>query len=110
MFKNKLKIIVLAYGKSELTKMLRDMLKTVVTHRPTKFRTTDQAIIGHQVNATLDEMSKAGLITGLDGCCRTVVCDEADMTFADSGLFLSHNMCRTGAEMNCRGSFLTYFD
>jgi len=64
------------------------MLKTVVAHRPKKFRTTHQAVIGHQVNASLDEMSKAGLLSGLDDCCRTVICDQADMTLADTGLFI----------------------
>ena len=63
----------------------------------------------HEVNATLDEMTKAGLMTSLDDCCRTFVCDEADMTFSDVGLFLSHNMCRGTAEMNCRGQFFFYF-
>ncbi len=87
--------------------MLRDMLKKVAVYRPSKFRTTEQAIVGHQVNVTMDAMSKAGLISGLDDCCRTVVYDEADMVFSDAGIFLSYNMCRTAAEMNCRGSLLT---
>ena len=96
-------LIVSAYGKSDLTRLLRDMLKTVVIHRPRKFRTSDHTNIDSSVNATLDEMSKAGLLTGLDDCCRTIVCDEADMTFADVGLFLSSNGYRPVAEMNCRG-------
>ncbi|CAF3700030.1 unnamed protein product [Rotaria sp. Silwood1] len=82
-----------SYGKSDLTRLLRDMLKTVVLHRPTKFLSTSQIAVGSQVNASLDEMSKAGLMSGLDECCRTVICDEADMTFADVGLFLSNNAC-----------------
>ncbi|CAF1117834.1 unnamed protein product [Rotaria sordida] len=99
-----------SYGKSELTKLLRDMLKSIVMYRTSKFRSSNQAAIGHQVNATLDEMSKAGLMAGLDDCYRTVICDEVDMTFADVGLFLSHNMCRTAGEMNCRALVMTLFD
>lgn len=90
--------------------MLRDMLKTVVMHRPKKFRPNDQAVVGHPINATLDEMSRAGLMTGLDDCCRTVVSDEADMMFQDIGLFLSHNTLRASSEMNCRGLLLCYFN
>lgn len=106
MCKNDLKATILAYGKSELTRLLRDMLKTVVLHRPSKSRSNNQIAIDQQINVALDEMSKAGLMSGLDDCCRVVVCDEADMTFADAGLFLSHNICRTGVEMNCRGLLL----
>lgn len=94
---------ILAYGKSELTKLLRDMLKSVVIHRPTKFRTNYESILEEDVNATLDEISKAGLMVGLDGRCRTVISDEADIIFADVGLFLSHNMSVAAKEMNCRG-------
>ncbi|CAF2018105.1 unnamed protein product [Rotaria magnacalcarata] len=99
-----------SYGKSELTKILRDMLKSVVLHRPGKFRPNSQAALGQHINANLDEMSKVGLMAGLDDCCRTVICDEADMIFTDGGLFLSHNMCRTAAEMNCRALVMTLFD
>ncbi|CAF3947759.1 unnamed protein product [Rotaria sp. Silwood2] len=82
-----------SYGKSDLTRLLRDMLKTVVLHRPTKFLSTSQVAVDSPVNASLDEMSKAGLMSGLDECCRTIICDEADMTFAGVGLFLSNNTC-----------------
>ena len=95
-------LMVSAYGKSDLTRLLRDMLRTVVNHRPTKFRASDHTNES-PINATLDEMSRAGLLAGLDDCCRTIVCDEADMTFADVGLFLSSNGYRPAAEMNCRG-------
>ena len=57
--------------------MLRDMLKVVADHRPTKFCSTAQSAVGEQINPTLDEMSKAGLLSTLDDCCRTLVCDEA---------------------------------
>ena len=89
--------------------MLRDMLRTIVIHRPTKFRSNEQAVIEQKTNVTLDEMSKAGLMAGLDGCCRTVVCDEADMTFADLGLFLSCNTGRPAVEMNCRSTSFCSF-
>lgn len=90
--------------------MLRDMLKVVADNRPTKFCSTAQSAVGDQVNPTLDEMSKAGLLSTLDDCCRTLVCDEADMTFADSSLFLTNSSYRTSAEMNCRGLFFQYFN
>ena len=93
------RIIHLAYGKSDLTKLLRDMLKAVVMHRPAKFRSNSQMITGNMVNPTLDETSKPGLMSGLDDSCRTIICDEADMTFAHVGLFLSDNGCRSAAEM-----------
>ncbi|CAM4789040.1 unnamed protein product [Rotaria magnacalcarata] len=100
----------LSYGKSDLTRLLRDMLQTVVLHRPTKFCSTSQVAVGIQANPSLDEMSKAGLMSGLDECCRIMICDEADITFSDVGLFLSHNGCRASPEMNCRALVMTLFD
>jgi hypothetical protein len=79
------------------------MLKTVVIHRPGKSRGSDHTNTDLPVNATLDEMSKAGLLAGLDDCCPAIVCDEADMNFADVGLFLSSNGYRPVAAMHCRG-------
>lgn len=79
------------------------MLKIVASYRPGKFRSAVQGATGEEVNPTLDEMSRAGLMSALDDCCRTLVCDEADMTFSDVGLFLTNNSYRTAAEMNCRG-------
>ncbi|CAF1078046.1 unnamed protein product [Rotaria magnacalcarata] len=99
-----------SYGKSDLTRLLRDMLQTVVLHRPTKFCSTSQVAVGIQANPSLDEMSKAGLMSGLDECCRIMICDEADITFSDVGLFLSHNGCRASPEMNCRALVMTLFD
>ncbi|CAF1489565.1 unnamed protein product [Adineta ricciae] len=99
-----------SYGKSELTKILRNMLKVVVTHRLNKFRKADQIVTGQNVNATLDETSKAGLLAALDDCCRTIVCDEADLTFADIGLFYLINTGRAQPDMNCRTLVLTFFD
>lgn len=92
-----------AYGKSDLTKLLRDLLGAVAAHRSSKFCPSEQTGNGTEVNPTLDEMSKAGLMTALDGCTRTFVCDEADMTFADVGMFLTSNSGRTSPDMNCRG-------
>jgi hypothetical protein len=97
------KLIFSAYGKSDLTRLLRDMLKAVILHRPRKFKSSGHTNADQSISATLDEMSKAGLLAGLDECCRTIVCDEADMTFADVGLFLSSNGYRPATEMNCRG-------
>jgi hypothetical protein len=85
------------------------MLKSVSLHRPKKFVSGSQAAMSNQVNPTLDEMSKAGLMAGLDDCCRTFICDEADMTFVDLGLFLSNNSCRASVEMNCRGQLSFQF-
>ncbi|CAF4844730.1 unnamed protein product [Rotaria socialis] len=99
-----------SFGKSDLTRILRDMLNTVVLNRPMKFRSTNQINLGSEGNPCLDEMSKAGLMSSLDECCRLLICDEADMTFADAGLFLSNNNIRTSAEMNCRGLMMTLFD
>lgn len=108
-FVKKLKITVVAYGKSELTKILRDMLQTLATYRPNKFRSKDQVVVGDPINPTFDEMSKAGLMTGLNDCCRTIVCDEADMTFTDAGIFKSYNAGRISAEIDCRGaSFISF--
>ncbi len=75
--------------------MLRAMLKNVALHRPTKFHSSAHATVDSQINPTLDEISKAELMSSLDDCCHTFVCDEADMTFTDVGLFLSNNSCRT---------------
>lgn len=79
------------------------MLKIVASHRRTKFRCAVQNIADDEVNPTLDEMSRAGLLSALDNCCRTLICDEADMTFADVGLFLTCNSYRTSTDLNCRG-------
>jgi hypothetical protein len=75
-------------------------------HRPGKFRSASHVGVDSPINVSLDEMSKAGLMSGLDECCRTVICDEADITFSDVGLFLSNNASRCSPEMNCRGSVL----
>jgi hypothetical protein len=99
----------LAYGKSDLTKLLRDMLKTVAIYRPSKFLSASSVAVSNQVNPSLDEMSKAGLMSGSDDCCRTFIYDEADMTFADIALFLTNTCFRTSAEMNCRGSLFLQF-
>ena len=95
----------LAYRKSDLTRLLRGMLKTVVLNRPSKFRSRSQVAVGSEVSANMDEMSKAGLMSGLEECCRTAICDETDMIFADVGLFLTNSACRTSNEMNCRSGF-----
>lgn len=73
-------------------------------YRAKKFQSGHQILTDNPVNATLDEMSKAGLLTALDDCCRTIVCDEADMIFGDVGLFLSNNNCKPTYEVNCRGT------
>jgi hypothetical protein len=85
------------------------MLTTVAIHRPTKFLSSGHAGVVDEINPTLDEMSKAGLMTASDGCTRTLVCDEADMTFSDVGIFLASNSNRTSPDMNCRGSFRFVF-
>ena len=79
------------------------MLKTVVVHRLKKFRISDHINADCPVNATLDEMSKAGVLAGLDDCFRTIVYDQADMHFVNVGLFLASNGYQPVAEMNCSG-------
>ena len=85
----------LAYVKSDLKRLLRDMLKTVILHRSSTFLLTSQVAMDSEVNANMDQMFKAGLVSGSDGCRRTVVCDEAGVIFVDVGLFLSNNAYRT---------------
>jgi len=80
------------------------MLKTVAKHRPNKFQSTDQIVTDYQINPFIDEMSKAGLLNALSNCCRTVISDEADMSFAENGIFYSLMTSRCNIEMNCRGS------
>ncbi|CAF1213934.1 unnamed protein product [Adineta ricciae] len=99
-----------SYGKSDLTRLLRDMLKSVADNRSTKFCSAAQISAGELINPTLDEMSRAGLISALDDCTRMLVCDEADMTFSDVGLFLTNSTYRTSPEMNCRGLVTSLFD
>jgi len=84
------------------------MLKNVAINRPTKFQPAVKTTAVEEINPVLDEMSRAGLMSALDDCCRMLVCDEADMTFADVALFLTNNSYRIGAEMNCRGSLLIF--
>ena len=48
----------------------------------------------------LDEFSRAGLLSALDRCTKIFMTDEADMTFADAGLF--NGFAKPSAEMNCR--------
>ncbi|CAF4605662.1 unnamed protein product [Rotaria sp. Silwood2] len=51
-----------SYGKLDLTRLLRDMLKTIALHRPIKFLSTSQAVVASQDNASSDEMSKTRLM------------------------------------------------
>ncbi len=71
------------------------MLITIAVHRPTKFVPSKQG-------ATGDEISKAELMSALDASSRTLICDEADMTFADVRIFLTSNSTRISPDMNCR--------
>ncbi|CAF1435067.1 unnamed protein product [Adineta steineri] len=40
-----------SYGKSEMTEILRDIFQMVVVHRLKKFRTTEQIVIGENVES-----------------------------------------------------------
>lgn len=80
------------------------MLKIVAKYRPNKFRSTDQMANDSQMNPFIDEMTKAGLLNALSNCCRTVISDEADMSFAENGIFYSYMTSRGNSEVNCRGS------
>ena len=48
-------------------------------------------------------MKRPKLMSELDECCRTVICDEANMTFADVQLFLTNSACCVSSEMDCHG-------
>jgi hypothetical protein len=55
------------------------------------------------VNLCLDEFTRAGLMNTLDKSTKIFMADEADMTFADAGLF--NGFAKPSAEMNCRCMF-----
>ena len=76
------------------------MLKTVVLYWSSKFQSASQVVMGSEASVSLDGMSKFGLMSRLDECSRTVICDETDMVYADVGLFLSSNAFRASTKMN----------
>jgi hypothetical protein len=79
-----------AYGKSDISSLIRRILSAI--HR---------AHGGDGItDLCLDEFSRAGLLSALDRCTKIFMTDEADMTFADAGLF--NGFAKPSAEMNCR--------
>lgn len=79
-----------AYGKSNISHMIRKVLRDVRSARAEEV----------DVNLCLDEFSRAGLVNSLGNSTKIFMADEADITFADAGLF--NGISRSSAEMNCR--------
>jgi hypothetical protein len=80
--------LFLAYGKSDITKLIRSVLGSIcIAH-------------GHYTDLCLDEFTRAGLINCLDNCTKIFMTDEADMTFVDAGLF--NGFPKPSPETNCR--------
>ena len=83
-----------AYGKSEISNLIRSVMRTV---RFARGEDTD-------VDLCLDEFSRAGLMNSLDKSTKIFMADEADITFVDAGLF--NGFARPSTEMNCRCKFV----
>ena len=81
----------LAYGKSDITVLIRSVLETI---------SIDQDINEH---LSLDEFTRAGLMSCLDKCTKLFMTDEADMAFVDAGLF--NGFAKPSPEVNCRCEF-----
>ena len=82
-----------AYGKSDISNIMRKVLQSV---RLARGEDVD-------INLCLDEFSRAGLINLLDKCTKIFIADEANITFADAGLL--NGFVKPSAEMNCRCMF-----
>ena len=85
---------VIAYGKSEISNLIRCVLQAIRLAR---------GEVGDG-DLCVDEFSRAGLLSCLQKCTKLFIADEADVTFADAGLFLGFP--RLTADSNCRGLFL----
>ena len=84
----------IAFGKSEITNVIRGVLDVI------------RSIREAEEEQCLDEFTKAGLMDALRKCTKIVITDEADMTFADVGLF--HCSPKPANENNCRGSSVVF--
>ncbi len=81
----------LAYGKSDITNLIRQVLHAI-------------CIASEQVvDLCLDEFTRPGLMNCLDKCTKIFITDEADMVFADTGLF--NGLSKAPAESNFRCMF-----
>lgn len=81
---------LIAYGKSNISGLIRKVLREIRLARGEEM----------DVNLCLDEFSRAGLINSLGNSTKIFLADEADIAFADAGLF--NGIARSSAEMNCR--------
>jgi hypothetical protein len=80
--------LFLAYGKSDITKLIRSILDSIcIAHE-------------HETDLCLDEFTRAGLINCLDKYTKIFMTDEADMTFVGAGLF--NGSPKPSPETNCR--------
>ena len=80
--------LLVAYGKSDVSSLVRNVLSFI------------RSASGAAEDVCLDEFTKAGLMDALRKCTKVVITDEADMTFADVGLF--HCFPKPANENNCR--------
>jgi len=83
--------LYLAYGKSDITKLVRHVLHSIA------------AANGTNGDVCVDEFTRAGLINSLDRSTKIFITDEADISFADTGLFNCY--AKPSAESNCRCMF-----
>lgn len=67
-----------------------------------------RAAIGREADICLDEFTKAGLMDALKKCTKVIITDEADMTFADVGLFSCFP--KPANENNCRRRLLVFVE
>ena len=81
----------LAYGKSDITLLIRSVLEKI---------SIDQDASEH---LCLDEFTRTELMSCLDICTKLFMTDEADMAFADAGLF--NGFAKPSSEVNCRCKF-----
>jgi len=86
-----------AYGKSDISNLIRSVLGSI------RCAHGDDV----DVDLCLDEFSRAGLMNSLDKCTKIFMTDEADITFADTGLF--NGFSKPSAEMNCRCRFIHWY-
>lgn len=89
-------LVLVAFGKSDISSVVRNVLNFI--------RLTS----GYEADVCLDEFTKAGLMDALKKCTKIVITDEADMTFADVGLF--NCFPKPANENHCRGTLIAFAD
>lgn len=80
----------LAFGKSEISSLIRSVLRAVQCAR-------GEDDVG---DMCLDEFSRAGLAKALNNSTKIFLADEADVSFVDAGLFSAFS--RASSETTCR--------